>query len=1030
MKPIKLTMTAFGPYRETEIIDFKDLQGQQLFVVSGKTGAGKTTIFDAICFALYGNASGEDRNDVRMLRSDFAKDDVHTSVDFLFSLKGKVYRVFRQIAHIKEGNKSATGDKYELYECKGEEEIPLTDRFIVSQIDGKIMEIIGLTKDQFSQIIMLPQGEFRKLLTSETENKEEVLRKIFKTTYYRNIADRLNQKRKENQQLFDSQVKERDFYEHNILSSLPPRENTEWADLLEQEYKNTYQVIQALDKEIDFYKKETERQEVSFEEKEKGVKKKTEQFHKAQSINQRFQLLEQKKHLHNELISDKEKMIESENKIKLSESAKQLLPYEKQNEELKKEVHTKRLDLEQITTQLKESKTNLTNAQKLYDEEIDRKPEREKVTKELDRIEEYLPTVREIDIKKKEIITLNLTVEKDEENKNKLETLYKEQKAKKDELSEKRKELDEEVYTLTEKMDEINDLGEKSKKTQEYLDWKSKKEKLSQQLKIEKEKVTKIENQLRDLEKLWMEGQASILAGHLHDGQPCPVCGSVDHPNKAIKTVDTPTKEEIDKLRLEKDEMEKHYNQVLAEFNLAEKSIHDREKELIQLGFHVIQIQKEHEHIQLKGSKLKREIMDLREKQKILTQVRKQLQDIESDLEIKFRDIEKLTSKLHENKTSYETKKSVYEESLKKIPNELRDLKTLTNHQTVLQKQKEKMENDWERVQTNLQKSKEHLAIVRTKQENSLLNVKDLEQKSQMAEKEFLEAVHSSGFTSLLDYQNAKMSDHERQELKQKIEDYYTNLKTVLQQIKELEEELKDDSKSDLSILEQELQVVSKELEENRKILSQLKSYLDKAIEGRKLILEANEKVKDIEKHLENVKDLYDVIRGENSRKISFERYLQIEFLEQIIQSANERLAQLSNGQYYLVRSDRLEKRGRQSGLGLDVYDNYTGQVRDVKTLSGGEKFNASLCLALGMADVIQSYEGGISIETMFIDEGFGSLDEESLNKAIETLISLQKTGRMIGIISHVQELKQAIPAILEVEKMKEGYSRTKFIIK
>ncbi|MDF2667835.1 MAG: hypothetical protein K0R67_141, partial [Paenibacillus sp.] len=162
-------------------------------------------------------------------------------------------------------------------------------------------------------------------------------------------------------------------------------------------------------------------------------------------------------------------------------------------------------------------------------------------------------------------------------------------------------------------------------------------------------------------------------------------------------------------------------------------------------------------------------------------------------------------------------------------------------------------------------------------------------------------------------------------------------------------------------------------------------------------------------------------------KKISFERYLQIEFLEKIIHTANQRLQRMSNGQYYLVRSDRLEKRGKQSGLGLDVYDNYTGQLRDVKTMSGGEKFNASLCLALGMADVIQSYEGGISIETMFIDEGFGSLDEESLNKAIDTLIDLQQTGRMIGVISHVQELKQAIPAILEVKKTKEGCSYTHF---
>src|SRR5690606_24861528 len=177
----------------------------------------------------------------------------------------------------------------------------------------------------------------------------------------------------------------------------------------------------------------------------------------------------------------------------------------------------------------------------------------------------------------------------------------------------------------------------------------------------------------------------------------------------------------------------------------------------------------------------------------------------------------------------------------------------------------------------------------------------------------------------------------------------------------------------------------------------------------------------EMEKQMNRIADLYDMVRGQNQLKISFERYLQIEYLEQIIHSANERLKNLSNGQFYLIRSDRQEARGKQSGLGLDVYDAYTGQTRDVKTLSGGEKFNASLCLALGMADVIQSFQGNVAIDTMFIDEGFGSLDDESLNKSIDTLIDLQKSGRMIGVISHVQELKAAIPAILEVKKSKEG---------
>ena len=185
-----------------------------------------------------------------------------------------------------------------------------------------------------------------------------------------------------------------------------------------------------------------------------------------------------------------------------------------------------------------------------------------------------------------------------------------------------------------------------------------------------------------------------------------------------------------------------------------------------------------------------------------------------------------------------------------------------------------------------------------------------------------------------------------------------------------------------------------------------------------------------IEKKLAVVNDLFDVLRGQNAKKISFERYLQIDYLDQIMHAANERFKSLTNEQYYLIRSDRQEAYGKQSGLAIDVYDQITGQTRDVKTLSGGEKFIASLCLALGMSDVIQSFQGSISIDTMFIDEGFGSLDEESLHKSIDALVSLQQTGRMIGVISHVEELKSMFPAMLEIKKTKEGYSKAKFVIK
>ena len=297
------------------------------------------------------------------------------------------------------------------------------------------------------------------------------------------------------------------------------------------------------------------------------------------------------------------------------------------------------------------------------------------------------------------------------------------------------------------------------------------------------------------------------------------------------------------------------------------------------------------------------------------------------------------------------------------------------------------------------------------------------------ARKSFNDAMQLAGFATEEAYHAAKLSELDRAELKRQIEEYSANLSTINKQIEELSIALAGKERQDLPALQLRLQELEQEIDVLRKQSIQVQNDYDKGIECKGDIVQTEEKCQEAERQHQLVKDLYDVIRGENVKKISFERYLQIEFLEKIIHTANQRLQHMSGGQYYLVRSDRLEKRGRQSGLGLDVYDNYTGLLRDVKTLSGGEKFNASLCLALGMADVIQAYEGGISLETMFIDEGFGSLDEESLNKAIETLVDLQQSGRMIGIISHVQELKQAIPAVLEVKKTREGHSYTQFFV-
>src|SRR5699024_4736855 len=291
MRPIKLTLIAFGPYKDKEEIDFTELGEHNLFVISGKTGSGKTTIFDGISFALYGSASGEDRDTVLMLRSQFADDNLHTAVEFIFELKGRKYRGLRELGHIKKRkktktkignkkreNKKKTGKKYEFFEIKDDGEIPKVDRQIVSEINKKIEDLIGLTQEQFKQIVMLPQGEFRKFLTSETENKEAILRRLFKTEPYQNIEYRLKEKQDELKEVYNKDAQQLESLTKNIVATLPEREDSHLFQLLQEESYNTYQVLEELVSESEYYRKKLIQDEKDYQETQENLNKQRDYF--------------------------------------------------------------------------------------------------------------------------------------------------------------------------------------------------------------------------------------------------------------------------------------------------------------------------------------------------------------------------------------------------------------------------------------------------------------------------------------------------------------------------------------------------------------------------------------------------------------------------------------------------------------------------------------------------------------------------------------------------------------------------------
>ncbi|WP_203334059.1 AAA family ATPase [Planococcus beigongshangi] len=1028
MRPLKLKLTAFGPYKETETIDFNDLRENRLFVISGSTGAGKTTIFDGISFALYGGASGSDRSETRNLRSDFADDAVHTCVEMEFEIHNQRYRILRQMPHVKKGNKSPTGERYEFFEIHKDGEKPCVERQIVSEINQRVEEILGLTQNQFSQIVMLPQGEFRKLLTSETDNKEEILRRIFKTEPYKMISERLKQKRDAAKEAYMLEAQVLNGHLRSIGSSLPERES-ELFEVLGREQPNIHQILSALQLETAFYKEKIADDQIQHETLYKKHQEKLESYHEAKKWNGRFDEKLEKEQRYKALTEQLPAIAGKEKAVQQAERAGFIANIENLYRELGVNETEKRRLLDRAVEEAQQAEQAKLAAEGKFLEQQGRDDERSAAQDRVLRLQQLLPQVQELAAKEKEVAVLSSAAQDAEQRFQAIEQQLTAKKQQKIAAAEKVNELEKLTDSFDSKPEELRAAEDRLRVAGELLAVQTEVD-AQQAVRDQKEAVySEALTNYKEIEESWFADQAHLLAEQLTDGEACPVCGSHEHPVKHQGARGAAvSKEQLDQEKSRLDTLDNAYRNAAARLVSLDEQWSRKKAEAKERG--IAEAAEEIASLEQAKQQLEEDVQTLQRCKTELREWKTKLADLVEETETAEQSRSLLLMEMNDKKSAAESAKAVLAEKLASIPEEMRSLAVLERRIRQAIAERDDMERVWKAAQDLFQGAKERLASAAMALQHSKTAADEMTAKHQKAEAEFKDALEKSEFETEDAYQRAKMRDSDMEEMKQQITRFNQDRHTLEQQISELTELLAGRKNEDLSLVEAELEQLKTDYEQ---ALSKLNHSKDCCAKGEALMEQINGAVEgaaEAEAQLNRVADLHDMIRGQNSLKISFERYLQIEYLEQIIQAANERLRNLSNGQFYLIRSDRQEARGKQSGLGLDVYDSYTGQTRDVKTLSGGEKFNASLCLALGMADVIQSFQGNVSIDTMFIDEGFGSLDEESLNKSIETLIDLQRSGRMIGVISHVQELKAAIPAILEVRKSKEGFSKTSFHIK
>ncbi|MUT64427.1 SbcC/MukB-like Walker B domain-containing protein [Paenibacillus sp. NEAU-GSW1] len=1030
MRPLKLTMTAFGPYRDSETVDFAQLENHRLFVISGSTGAGKTSIFDAICFALYGAASGEDRSEPRMLRSHFADDDTHTAVEFEFAVGRRSFRIFRQLPHRKGNNKSETGGKAELYETTDGADTPAVDRFTVGDVNAKVESIIGLTKEQFNQIVMLPQGEFRKLLTSDTDNKEEILRRIFRTELYERLEARFQQRNRELGEALREARLRAELYMKQAAESLPIREESALAVTLAQPSFSGAQLSEALAQEQAFYRETARDGEAAKAALQAALEAQEAQLQDALALNARFAELARERAQREELERGRGEHETRERRLALAERAAQLAPYAEQAERAERDAAAKRQQRDARLASAEAAAREAAAAEERHRREEQRGAEREAAALELHRLAELAPAVQQLAALRQAYERLAAD---EKSGAAKLEQAEKQIAAAKElkaAAAAQLKSIESETAAAADVKEQLRNVEQQGKQVSKLIVLEKE---LGQFAELEKERttaLTAVREEHERLEKSWIEGQASLLAAHLLDGKPCPVCGSAEHPDKAESADALPSREQLKQTKDQLSYLERELNEARLQSASARAGWDSAIAELAELGASAGALSERQADLRSRWRELKDENERLEKLSEQAKEIKQKSEQLDEQLEQMQKAKDKQQADHQQLAVERASKQSQLESEHVRIPEQLRSPELLERRLKEQQQLSDTLAAAWKEAQERLQQARTKAAEEAAHAEQLERQLTDAIRNAEESASRFADELAKAEFDGVEPFRTALLQEEARAELKLRIESYKASLLAADRRIAELEQALAGQKAADIEALQAETARFKRDLEAAAAALQTAARFVEETERLRKSLDSANEKAKQLESELEQVLDVYQMLKGDNAMKISFERYILIEFLEQILHAANERLRHLSGGQFMLQRSDRLETRGKQSGLGLDIYDSYTGQNRDVKTMSGGEKFNASLCLALGMTDVIQAHQGGISIEMMFIDEGFGSLDEESLGKAIEALVDLQRAGRMIGVISHVQELKQAFPAALEVHKTKEGYSRTAIVVK
>jgi exonuclease SbcC len=999
-------MRAFGSYSQEQIIDFRDLKDKTFFLIHGPTGAGKTTIFDAICFALYGDSSGDERTSKQM-RSDFAPPTVQTEVTFDFQLGQDFYRITRIPEQEKQGKKAAStlvraqATLWKRTHCQNDQEEGTVLATKASDATTKIEELLGFASSQFRQVVLLPQGKFRQLLMSSSKDKEQILEALFKTEIYKRIETALKDAAANiGNELEDKMLRANVLLEQaSVASTADLAAKREQTELDFREAKAKVMLLRG-------------RQEIAQKELNEALRV--------------SQLLKESKDsqlalssLHSQVGEYQLKAETLDNAQKaqaLFESEKVLNSFREENKTIETKVSQAKASLD-----LAEEKQKQSDAR--YQTELAKEEQRKQSEQKLLVLNELAGKVNELASAQKSLLLVN---EQFQQENQKLSRLQSSLKATEEDLLHKQQLLSPaqkiaiEIDLRRKSKSEFEEVIRKFKQLNAIADSLANAQAICNQSKLTysdaEKQFDQKKDQLDQLESNWMHGQASVLASNLVDNQPCPVCGSCQHPHKAeLQETQTPDdllkskREEIkevgkffDSLRAEVQEQEKRVIGIEANHKALVESLGNwatmSETQIKEQSIQATQCLLESEEAQRLADELAQEIAALN----------KQAQEIKQHLQ----EAELSTRKLKEERDKTQ---AIVSEREQAFPEHLRNQDALRKSKQEAQLLRDTLYQAFTSAQESLAQAKQSLSSSQATLKACLDEEVRVKQRLAERQEEFNSRLKESGFANESEYKTGKLETEQIQLLESAIKSFEANLQATRLRCERAALAAKDLVKPNLEQFGQVAQEASELLEfalKEEATKEQELKQIDKLLDE---LSKTSNATKELESKYEVIGKIAEVATGHNKHGITFQRFVLGALLDDVLIATTERLKIMSRGRYALQRALSRTDRRTTGGLDLEIYDNYTGTTRAAATLSGGESFLASLCLALGLADVVQSYAGGIYLETMLIDEGFGSLDPESLDLALRALVDLQDGRRLIGIISHVPELKEKIEARLEI---------------